>query len=464
MAFAPFHIAGGPTDEQLDEFHRTVLRVLDEVGVEVGTRRLLELAAGEPGVRTDGSRARFDPELIERSLATHRRRQQPPGAEPDFSIAILTGFAFQDLDPFTGKLRSMTTEVCIEMARLVDALHDRGVHGGTPGLPQDVAPQLREILAYKIGVEHSRTAAHVGVSSLRGAEIIYEMSQVSGLPFGLPVFVLSPLRVEGASIEMALSFLERGFDVHPMLTGMPILGLTAPLTLTGAFLEHVATVLAAYTLFDIAGLAERMGYHFSVYPFDMKYGTIAYGTPQHLLAHLLGCRINAYYGAPTHECKAFHTNAARPDAHSIAQRAAFGALAALAGARSFTFGGMLGIDKIFSAEQLIVDVEIVDYLKHLVQGEGSDGPEAAFAALSEVGPGGDFLTHPDTLAGYRDLWVSDLFENLAPEQIEQRGEADLRERIRDRVRSLLDAPHYEGDPAVVRELDRIYKAAERELG
>jgi trimethylamine--corrinoid protein Co-methyltransferase len=326
-----------------------------------------------------------------------------------------------------------------------------------------VAPQLREILAYKIGVEHSRTAAHVGVSSQRGAEIIYEMSRVSGLEFGLPVFVLSPLRIEGASIEIALDFLERGLDVRAELTGMPILGLTAPLWLPGAFVEHVATVLAAYTLFDAAGLAERLRCHFAVYPFDMKYGTIAYGTPMHALAHLVGCQVNGYYGAPTDMCKAFHTNAARPDAHSVSQRAAFGALAALAGARRFTFGGMLGIDMIFSAEQLVVDVEIMDYLKHLVQGCKFPGGDAIFETLKEVGPGGDFLTHASTLAGYRDLWVSDLFQDLSVEQIDARHEAGLQDRIRRRVRALLDSAPYEADKDVVRELDRIYRAAVREL-
>ncbi len=459
-----YHIAGGLTDAQLDELHATVLRVLEEVGVQVGVRRLLELTAGEPGMRVEGSRVRFEPLLIERTVAAHRRLARPSQTDAGLSIDVLTGFAFRDLDPFSGMLRPMTTPVCIEMARLVDALHGRGVRGGTPGLPQDVAPQLREILAYKIGVEHSRTAAHVGVSGQRGAEIIYEMSRVSGLPFGLPVFVLSPLRIEGASIEMALDFLERGLDVHAELTGMPILGLTAPLSVPGAFVEHVATVLAAYTLFDLAGLAERLQCHFAVYPFDMKYGTIAYGTPAHVLAHLVGRQVNAYYGAPTDVCKAFHTNAARPDAHSITQRAAFGALAVLAGARRFTFGGMLGIDMIFSAEQLVVDVEIVDYLRHIARGADWPGGDAVFATLREVGPGGDFLTHGSTLSGYRDLWVSDLFEDLSVEQIDQRREASLQERIRERVRDLLAAEPYQPDRAVVRELDRIYSAAVKELG
>ncbi|MGD2175537.1 MAG: trimethylamine methyltransferase family protein [Candidatus Brocadiaceae bacterium] len=460
MAESPFHVAGGPDEEQLEQFHRTVLRVLDEIGVEVGVPALLEAAAGEPTARVEGTRVRLAPEVVERSVAGYRERHGDTASSADrFTIDILTGFAFQDLDPFTDRLEPMTTERCIRTARLVDTLHDRGVRGGTPGLPRDVPPQLREILAYRIGCQNSRTAAHVGVSSSESAEVVYEMSRVAGLSFDLPAFVLSPLRVAGESVELALDFLASDRDVRVFLTAMPLLGVTAPLDVSGAFVQHVAGVLAGYTLFDLMGLAERVEYHFSVYPFDMKFGTIAYGTPRHVLAHLFGVRVNRYYGADTRTCKAFHTNALRPDAHSISQRAAFGALAALSGARNFTFGGMLGIDKIFSAEQLLIDVEIVEYLEHLVGGLESDEAARAFEVIDAVGPGGDFLTHPGTLAGYRDLWISDLFENLSPEQWSQRKGTTLRERLRRRVGELLDSYSYEPDPAIVAELDRIYESA-----
>jgi trimethylamine--corrinoid protein Co-methyltransferase len=463
MAQVRYSVAGGLTAEQLDRLHESALQVIERTGVELGVPELRERISGMPGVRLDGTRVHIAPELIAEHVPTGLADQTDTDPGDEFSIDILTGFAFQDLDIATGRLRPMTAEACVRTARLVDALHDRGVRGGTPGLPQDVPPALREIAAYRIGCENSRTAAHVGVTSDRGAEIIYEMSQVMGMPFGLPVFVLSPLRIEGQSIEMALRFMDEGRDVDAMVTGMPLLGVTAPLALPGAFVEHIATVLTAYVLFRLIGHGGRLSFHFSVYPFDMKYGTIAYGTPRHILADLLGAQINRYYGVSARTCKAFHTNACAPDAHSMMQRAAFATAAALRGARNFTFGGMLGIDKIFSAEQLLIDLEIVGYVRHLVRGFAFEEDAFGVAALDDVGPGGDFLMHESTLAGFRDLWVSDLFDNRSPEQREQSPGPRIRERIAERVEALIASHSFALDPAVQRELDRLYESARREL-
>lgn len=459
-----YTIGGGLTPEQLDAFHRTVLRVMAEVGVEVGSPELLAGAKEDPGASVTGTRVRLEPDLVQGHVDEYRARHAGAGdAGADFSIDVLTGFAFQVLDPATDELRPMTTDECVRSAMLVDRLHDRGVRGGTPGLPQDVPPQLREILAYRIGCEHSRTAAHVGVTSDRAAEIVYEMSQVVGMRFALPVFVLSPLRIDGQSIGMALTFLRRELGVDVTLTGMPLMGLTAPLSPAGAFVEHVATVLTAYVLFQLIGMGDALTCHFAVYPFDMKYGTIAYGTPRHVLAHLIGTQINRYYGAPTTMCKAFHTNAIFPDAHSIAQRASFAAVAALDGARNFTFGGMLGIDKVFSAEQLLIDVESVDYVRHLVEGLRFDESSLGLGALRDVGPGGDFLTHDTTLESYRELWVSDLFENRSPEQWAAGDRLRVKDRIRERLAELEARDGFRLDAAAAGELERIYRAAEREL-
>ncbi len=182
-----------------------------------------------------------------------------------------------------------------------------------------------------------------------------------------------------------------------------------------------------------------------------------------MLAYLVGAQVNDYYGVGVPTCKAFHTNAPRPDAHALSQRAAFGAVAALNGARRFTYGGMLGIDKIFSAEQLLCDVEIVRYLEVLVGGFAFDDEALAVDAIREVGPGGDFITHPTTLRSFRDLWSSELFPNLSPEQWQQRGMTEVKDRARERIRELLDGYEYALAEDAAAEIERIYQAAAREL-
>ena len=459
-----YHIAGGLAPEQLGQVHRAALRVVEEIGVEVTHPEMLQAIAGEAGVRVNGTRVRLNPELVDHVAADYRRKAGVAPPEPDrFTIQILSGYAFQVLDALTDELRPMSTSDCIATAKLVDTLHEAGVMGGTPGLPQDVPVRLREILAYKIGCEYSRTCGRGDFTSVEAGDFIYRMAQAAGKPFALPVFVLSPLRIEGNSVAMALDYGRRRPPVPITVHGMPLLGVTTPFWLAGAFVEHVATVLAAVTCFRLMGLKDNVDFYFYVFPFGLKYGTTAYGTPDHILSYLVGTQINRYYGRWGWSCQAFHTNAIFPDAHSVAQRAAFAALAALNGARSFHFGGMLGIDKVFSAEQLLIDVEIVEYLRWLVRGVRFDEETLSFAALKEVGPGGTFIIHPATVANCRNTWASELFPDLSPEQWSAGPRYMLKDRTRQRAKRLLEGYDFQLDPHVKRELDDLYEAATRQL-
>jgi trimethylamine--corrinoid protein Co-methyltransferase len=461
MSNIAYTINGGLSQQQLEAMHCAALRTLEEVGVQVSHPALLHAAAQAPRTRVNDSRVYLPAALVDEHVRDYRAHRAASSSAPpgDFAIEILTGFAFQYLDPRSASLRPMDTPTCIASAKLVDALHAKGVRGGTPGLPQDVPPQLREILAFKLGCQHSRTAVHVGVSSAQSAKYVYQMGQAVGMPFHFPVFCLSPLRVEGETISLALEMLDQGLDVHLNLQSMPLQGVTTPINLPAAFAECIATVLAAYTLLRLAGVQQDFPIGFEVYPFDLKLGTIAYGTPEHILMSLLATQINRFYGNQRTCCKAFHTNALFPDAHACSQRAAFAAVAALNGARRFQFGGMLGIDKIFSPEQLLYDMETVNYVRHLVDGCTLPSEDEIVALLRSVGPAGEFMTHDTTLAHCRELWTSDLFANTSPEQ----WEAGQGTTVRERALAVLDK--LPGDDTfalaadVSAELDRIYAAA-----
>ncbi|MCX5770723.1 MAG: trimethylamine methyltransferase family protein [Candidatus Hydrogenedentes bacterium] len=454
-----YEIQGGLSIEQLDEIHIAAIRVLSEVGVHVGLPELLERVSGQEGIKINDSRVLIDPIVANRFIDEHREAYGARNSQPqDFSIDILNGYGFQIFDIFTDELRPMSTEDCIQTAKIVDGLHDRHVRGGTPGLPQDVPLEWREVLAFKIGCEYSRTAGEVGITSLRAADAIYAMTEAMGRRFSLPVFVLDPLRIEGDSVEIALEFVRRGRHIRLGFSSMPLLGLTTPIYLAAAFAENIATVLGAYTLFKLIAPENEIMYRFDVYPFDMKFGTIAYGTPDHILMYLLGAQVNRYYGADALTCKPFHTNAVFPDAHAIAQRAAFATAAALAGGRRFTFGGMLGIDKIFSVEQLLYDIEIMNHVKHLVRGFDFDLSRCGFDIISGVGVNGQFATHPTTLENRDQAYYSDLFHNISPEQWSAGNKKTVKDKAREVAHDLLANYDFSLDQDIRHDLDRIFQA------
>ena len=179
-----YRIAGGLSDDQLDTIHRTALRVVEEIGVEITHPDMLHALAGRAGVRVDGQIVRFDADLVDGYSKEFRAREVSAEPPEEWRIPILSGYAFQVLDPFTDELRPMSVEDCIENARLVDALHADGVVGGTPGLPQDVPVRLREITAYRISCENSRTVGSGDYTSVEAGECMYRMAQAAGRSFG----------------------------------------------------------------------------------------------------------------------------------------------------------------------------------------------------------------------------------------------------------------------------------------
>lgn len=458
MEHITYQIEGGLSMDQLDEIHLVAIRLLSEVGVHVGLPGILREVAGESGVDVKDSRVYFDPIVVNEFIDQHREMYGGENDRPhEFSIDILNGYGSHALDIFTDELRPMSTEDCIQTAKIIDGLHDQAVRGGTPGLPQDVPPQWREVLAFKIGCEYSRTAGEVGITSLRAAEAIHAMTGAMGRRFSFPVFALDPLRVEGDSVEIALDLIERNRPMRLWFGSMPLIGLTAPVFLPAAFAENIATVLGAYSLFRLIASDYEMMYRFDVYPFDMKLGTMAYGTPEHLTAYLLGRQVNRYYGSDGITCKPFHTNAVMPDAHALAQRAAFATAAAFAGGRRFTFGGMLGIDKVFSVEQLLYDIEILEHVKHAVRGFDFDTERCGFDMISGAGPGGQFAAHPTSLQHRDKGYHSEMFENLSAEQWLAGNRKTVKEKARDTANQLLANYDFSLDEDVRRELDRIFQ-------
>ena len=452
-----FTIGGGLSADHLEHVHRTALRVLDDVGVEITNPVILQRIAGLAGVRTQGTRVRLAPELVDRLVEEHRRSLSPPVPSDEFFLEILPGYCFHVLDPLTDRLRPMQTSDCIDLARLVDGLYVQGVRGGTPGLPQDVPPALREVLAYKISLEHTRSPGWPGISSLPTGEAAIRMAEVTGQQIGLSIFVLDPLLIEGPTVDMAVKFLDRRAPIQLSISTMPMAGATTPIQLPAAFVESAATNLGAFTVFKLLGT--DIGITPLVFTFDMKYGTISMGNPEHVQAWLMADQLFAFYnnGRSHWLCPSFHTNAVFPDAHSMTTRAAFAAIGALRGARHFGFTGLLGIDKIFSPEQLILDIEIVRYLQHLVRPIEFTDKTLGYDILKEVGPRGDFLMHPTTVEACHSFWTSPIFHNQSSEQAAGRTPAAMRESIREIIRKAEAAHDFNLDPAAVRELDNIYR-------
>ena len=112
-----------------------------------------------------------------------------------------------------------------------------------------------------------------------------------------------------------------------------------------------------------------MTFGVGIFPFDLRAGSQVFGSPENLLYQMLCMDLNRFYGRPPDGGPGnIHVMSKIPDMQAAADKAAIMAWGASLGQRHFGAAGTLSLDDIFSAEQLILDCEIRDWVEAAIRG------------------------------------------------------------------------------------------------
>jgi trimethylamine--corrinoid protein Co-methyltransferase len=465
ITLAP-HLSCLLAEDQLEAMHRAALDLLATVGFLVEDQHLLGLLSGLDGVELRDGRLCLEPWLVEQHLEGYRQdlASQARAPLPLNRILLDTGCcASHIVDLKTDEIRPVSTADLIEATKLIDALHSEGISGHAPGFPQDVPPALRALAEYKIGSEHTRWGGDfVAPCSIQGLEYVYEMHQVMAQPFGMTLYVVSPMKIIGHSLQSTLRFLDRAD--HFSVSSMPTMGATAPIHFIGAFVQAIAEVVGGFVVLKLIRPDATVTFSVMSFCFDMKYTTATYGSPEQNLCDLIRIPVSAYYGMRDVSTRSIRTMAKRPGVQAAAEKAASAIVGALAGSRSFMGAGMLSLDEVFSPEQLIIDREIADYAQRVAGGFEFVQDRLSLDIIREGVSRGEFLSHDSTLNNYRNVyWMPRLFEHPMLQDWRTRGERDVREEARQMVREKLRSYDFELASEKRGELDRIYQHARETL-
>ncbi len=447
MGLSPRHVAPRVaellTQQELHAIHEAALRVLDEVGVAARGPELRRLLAGQSGLTHKGDRLHFAPWLVQDHVDAYRAANgSHPPVMPDDRIALATsccGRYVVDMD--TDAIRPASWVGAAQAIQLAEAMRAEGVSSSVPLVPQEIPAPLHALAECLLSARHSRNGmTFVQPCSLEGLEWVYRMHQVMGQPFRLVFFVVSPLQLDGDSLQTVLHFRERAQILQAC--SMPTRGARAPVHLVGGFVQSIAETLAGLVVLRLIAGNARATIDLDAFAFDMREMTISYGSPEMNLADMVKLQLGAYYGMPATPTRFIRSMAKRPGFQAAAEKSASAMAGALAGARRFYGGGQLAVDEVFSLEQLVLDREIVDYAQHLARGFDVGEAELAVDIIREaVASGGDYLGHPSTVAAHRRaFWGPAIFEHSMLRAWQERGEPDIRAAARARVRELLARP------------------------
>jgi len=436
MERVSYYLHEGLTRNQIKKMHQEALKLIEKIGLKIPHEGIMRRLSGIKGVIKEKDRVKFDGWLVEECL---RELSYPQEKIPTRPILISGAYEQNVLDIDTGNIRYATSQDLVDLIKLADSY---GMLGSAPVRPMDLPPSLAEIAMYKISWENSPRRCNSILeanpkSSIKVADYVYEMSKVADKFFSIGVWITSPFTISPDDLKVLYYFIDK--NVPLWIATMPIAGATAPIHMIGAYVQSLAELFAGYTMLKLLNPGTYV--YCSIidsiraYPFDMKYGNFVYGSPEDIWGTLLQVQLNKYYGIPV-IAKSLLTSSPLPDAQAAAEKAAHTIIATVFKVDGYTNAGLLAIDDIYSAEQLVIDYEIFQYAQQFQRGFDFSEETLATSIIEEVVlKGGNFLSHESTLDLFRDaFWIPEVFEHLTLRQWQNKGEKPIRKRIKDIVK------------------------------
>ena len=447
----------------VEKINNGAIKILTQIGMSVPDEILKKKILKTGNFDTKENRIIFREKSIENAIEELRNKTSPKPKTDKIKIfpTIWVSYFF---DPESKKILPYTTPALTDYTKLVDSLTEDGVDPAIPGHPQDVHPELQFLTSYYIMCCHSRSHYPPSMNQEFWVfDILREMAKVMGDKISIGVEPISPLTFTGNSIYLALKYCgkfdevsdEIGIDV------MPIMGITAPLDWTAGWAQSVAENLGSYIIFKSLGI-KKIYPTFRLFPASMQTGIITFGAPEAILGTMTRAKIHKYYNIHSLWTESMLTSSKEPNQQAAVEKTFHSIFAVLSGKTLLEGGGMLGIDEIFSPQQLIIDLEIKKYIEKFFMGiEKSE--EDVLSLVSEGLKETSFLTTSKTAGGFRKFcWLPKIFDYTSVNQWRSQGENILENAWR-MAQNKIKSHTYELEKTKRKELDKIMQKAKEKI-
>jgi trimethylamine--corrinoid protein Co-methyltransferase len=250
---------------------------------------------------------------------------------------------------------------------------------------------------------------------------------------------VSPLMHETGQVDRMLTYARAGLPIF--IGSETMANATGPATLAGTLALWTAETLSALVLGAMAAEPGQrppaiwitlLG-HFD----QMALTGPQMGSPEGALLQAGCAQIAHYYGFPIRGLA--ETASKLPDAQAGYETAVSLMIMAMAGLNYNTSIGIIGPGEIgISLEKIVLDDELVGYIKRVMTGIEVSDETLAVDVIDEVGPGGTFLAHPHTRKWFRkEQYFPSLFDRRKYEDWVRHGRKDAVQRAGERVQEIL---------------------------
>lgn len=456
--------------DQIGQLHAATLDVLERTGVKITHVRALEILAGA-GARVQGDRVKIPGFLVEEAI-----RQAPSRIVLGSRTGKRTVFLERDksffgpsldcvdyLDPQTHVRSRFVSENVKVTAALCDALPNFQwcmTIGMAADVPADIADRViaRNVMQF---CEKPLVFCCKDANSVRD---VYEMALL--LCGGKENFEQAPYVVQYTEPISPLVYFDPAVDkmIFCAEQRIPLINFPAPqccgsspATFAGAIVQASAESLSGLVLHQLVNPGAPFIYGAFATIMDMRSTIFSYGAIEMSLMTAALAQMAQHYRLPFFGT-AGSTDAKFCDAQAGAE-AAWQCLTAAAVGSGLVHDCSCWLDhgSVASPEFMVLVHDIVDNIRHFMEGIEVSEQTLALDLIHKVGPGGHYLQQAHTMQNFKKIKYSDIFDRTVMAQWEAAGSKRFEQRLQQST--LAKMTHRPAPLAAeqIRELDRMQK-------
>lgn len=468
------------SQDQLDSIHYATLELLQITGIKVESEEAVRVfcEAGASVDRREGyANVKIPSYMVEECIRWAPRNTVYHGrlpaydflAEPDRVGHSTFGECIQVIDPYSRQLRKSRNEDLGLFCRLCDYYDELSVMVrplGSTDKPGDTQA------LHNLNIMLQNTAKHVLIGAHKRHNVS-KMVEIAALSAGglecfkkrphVTIFVCptSPLTLGKDCCEIAMETAHLGLGLA--IIPMALAGATSTATLAGTLVGHNAEALSALVLAQLVRKGTPCTYCSMSTIMDLKNMVGAVGAPEHGMLGVGAVKLAQYYRLPSLIGGGI-SDSKLPDAQSGYEYAMNALLGSLANGNVIYGAGALEMGLTIDFAKLVMDVEMIRYIRKIIEGFSITDEEMALDLIHEVGPAGEFLSSEHTFKHMRQQSRGGIFDRRNRSAWEKDGEKDMTERAYEEARAVLEKHKPQPLPGgAVQEINRVILEFEREL-
>ena len=403
-------------EEDVQNIHKTALKILAEVGVYFDTEEALRLLA-DAGCNVD-----FDKKIVKYSedIVLEAIKKAPEKFEiynRSESKSVVVGGNNVEITPTFSASNILLNQngdirpanVC-DMKNIINLTNQIDVYNvAIPAVVcEDIPAEHGDYYRDYMILKNSDKPMASEIWSTESLHYLYRLllavrgSQENLRQKPLAIVGLCPMAPLTWSAEAAENLINAAkYDIPVNICACPMLGSGSPVTVAGAVAQQVAEFLSGLVLQQYINPGSPVtfgGYSTSM---DMKTMSASVAAMESMMSVSAHAAMAKFYGIPSQtfaECSEAKTN----DFQAGWETAMTGMMAVASGINLIYGCGSLDYLMEFSYEKFLLDAEIANYLYFLHQGIAVDENTLALDVVKEVGPGSSFMMSMHTMMGFKD--------------------------------------------------------------